>query len=81
MEESKNTKFLVDGFPRNKDNYDGQQPLQLSRKTALKKTWLQTAEYTSHPLLRIPTGWFEVMGDTADVKFTLFLDCSADVSS
>ena len=46
MLESTSSRFLIDGFPRNKDNVDG---------------------------------WERIVGQTADVKFCLFLDCPKDV--
>ncbi|KAI6655220.1 UMP-CMP kinase family protein [Oopsacas minuta] len=46
MQESSSNRFLIDGFPRNKDNVDG---------------------------------WERIVGDKADVKFCLFLDCPKEV--
>ncbi|XP_015924410.1 UMP-CMP kinase [Parasteatoda tepidariorum] len=45
MKKADSSKFLIDGFPRNKDNLDG---------------------------------WNKEMGEKADVKFILFLDCSEE---
>ncbi|GIY18429.1 hypothetical protein CEXT_186351 [Caerostris extrusa] len=45
MKAASSNKFLIDGFPRNKDNLDG---------------------------------WNNEMGEKADVKFILFIDCSVE---
>ncbi|XP_055944758.1 UMP-CMP kinase-like [Argiope bruennichi] len=45
MKQSSSNKFLIDGFPRNKNNLDG---------------------------------WNQEMGEKADVRFILFIDCSED---
>ncbi|GBO06032.1 UMP-CMP kinase [Araneus ventricosus] len=48
MKQASSNKFLIDGFPRNKDNLGG---------------------------------WNQEMGEKADVRFILFIDCSEDVST
>ena len=75
LQESGKKNFLIDGFPRNKDNLDGWMsevnlPLLMHPLRSLTLIWSET-----HVSSLIILSFLQVGPEKANVKFVLFFDC------